>query len=416
MGLSNTNCERVMQSFNDIKKINIRNIVAFIFALRAITYIWLAFASSIYMPQYAALVNIIRIISVIIGPLYLLSNRYTDREYLAYLLPVFFYWIMLVFNTYGGYEGSYLHELVSISCFLLMDKEEKIKVFKYFYVIIQICNLVSVILYACYIINLPIFNVVPFYNDGTQTSYYHQFGIFAVMGDRLYTLPRLCSIFNEPGALGTVCGLLFAATYSHSSIKEKALLIVTTICTLSMAGYILIMLSFAIHLWKKSWKYSIVILGIIIFFLMIPQIDWGNDMINAFAQRFEVTSSGLAGNDRTNSAFDIMYTQFLKSDNVLFGMGANYTEGTGTATIKLYFIQFGLLGFGLFFFMWIISAVKAAKRNKDCIVLIVVFVISLLQRPVTITNSYGYMLLFGAFSWLLSFDNTVDAINTNYGD
>lgn len=391
-----------MNNYAELKKINIKNIVALLFALRAISFVWLAFASDIYMPSYAVLVNIIRYSTILIGFAYILFSKNIKREYFIYTLPVIYYWLMLVFNTYGGYYGSYIQELICICCFLLMDEEQKIRIFKYFYIIIQICNLISLILYACYIINIPIFNVVPFYNDGIQTSYYHQFGIWAVMGDRQYSLPRLCSIFNEPGGLGTVCGLLFAATYSYSSKKEKLLLVITTICSFSMSGYIIILFSLAIHLWSKSVKYTLGIVAIIIFFLMIPKIDWGNDFLNSFAKRFEITSSGIAGNDRTNATFDSLYKSVLHSKNAIFGMGANYTEGMGTASIKSSLVQFGIVGFGIYIILWLLSVLRASKLNKNCLILVIVFSIAILQRPATFTNSYGYILLFGAISFLLN--------------
>lgn len=393
-----------MGGYAELKKINIKNIVALLFALRAISFVWLAFASDLYMPSYALIVNVIRYSTIPIGIAYVLICRNIKREYLFLTLPVIYYWFMLVLNTYGGYYGSYIQEVISICCFLLMDKEQKIKIFKYFYVIIQICNIVSLVLFVCYLINIPIFNVVPFYNDGVQTSYYHQFGIWAVMGDRLYSLPRLCSIFNEPGGLGTVCGLLFAATYPYSSKKEKALLIVTTLCTFSMAGYIIILMSLAVYLWSKSYKYTVFIVAIIIFFLMIPRIDWGNDFLNSFAQRFEITSSGIAGNDRTNSAFDALYKNVMDSKYAFFGMGANYTEGMGTASIKSSIVQFGIIGFGMYALLWGISVLKASKLNKNCVILALVFSVAILQRPATFTNSYGYVLLFGAIACLLEND------------
>lgn len=388
-----------------LNKITISDVVSLLFALRAISFVWLAFASSGEMTLLVDIVFLVRYSTVAIGPLYvLIKSRMIKKEQYLYLFPVLLFLMMHIFNTYGGYHGTYLQEAISIGSFLLFDRNDKIKVFHYFYSIVFVCSIVSIVLYILYIINVPIFKLTPYYNNGVQTSYYHSWFIFAIEGDRKYTLPRLCGIFNEPGGLGTVSGLLFASKYNELSKKEKIIWIFTVLFTFSVAGYILIMMSYALHSWKKGPKYILIFIGIIIFFLLIPHIDWRNDFLNRYAQRFAITSNGLAGNDRTNAVFNSIYDEFLHSNKVFFGMGANYSQGTGASSYKALILQFGFWGFGLYFVFWFISALNASRNNRECIVLIIVFLFSFLQRPMTITNSYGYMLLFGGMEWILEKD------------
>ena len=355
-------------------RVSITSIVAFLFALRAVTFVWLAFATDMYMPIYADIVLFIRYSTAAIGPLYVFFfSKTIERK---------------------------IQEAIAISSFLLFDKSEKIKVFRLFYYIILVCNVISLFLYILYLLRVPIFKVVFFYNDGIHSSYYNKWFIFAVLGDWLYTLPRLCGLFNEPGALGTVCGLLFAATFRYSSRIEKIILIVTAICTLSMAGFLLIIITYVIFLWGKSKKSTILVMLLLVFYLCIPYINWGNELLNSFAQRFVITSTGFAGDDRINDTFKTIYNEFLKTNNVFFGMGATYSSETGSSSYKSLILQFGFLGFGLFFALWLASVLLASKKNRNCLALVAVFIISLYQRPVTVTNSYGYMMLFGAIEWL----------------
>ena len=381
--------------------VTLNNIVALIFALRAITFVWLAFASNEYMPWLASCVLLIRYATIPIGIFYVMvKQRYTNYNNLMLLIPLIIYYFMLVFNTYGGYKGSYIHELITIGCFLLMDREEKIRVFRLFYKIILIANLIAIFVYLVYIANLPIgFSTVPFFNDGVQTSYYKRFLIFAVM-DSGYSMPRLCGIFNEPGGLGTVCGLLFAATFDYSHKWEKAVLIVSTILSLSLAGCILILTYLVFYYGKKDWRYSIIVVALIVFLIAIPYIDWGNVGINAFAQRFAFTSEGFAGDNRIKSGYNQEFSELLRGSEAFLGKGYGYTVESGTSSYKNFIMQFGIVGFGVFFIAWLIAAIKSSNRNSNCIVLLSIFLISLYQRPVTLTNSYGYVLIFGGFAWL----------------
>ena len=378
------------------------NVIAILFALRAITYIWLAFASDIYSPVYADIVMYLRYFTIIAGLAYIVfKQKGFDAKKLTLTIPVIYYYLMLVFNTYGGYQGSYIHEVISIVCFLLMNNKMKQKTFNIFYRLILVTNAISIVLYVLYMVHIRMgFISVPFYNNGVLSSYYQKFLIFAIV-DGGYSMPRLCGIFNEPGALGTVCALLFALTYQKSSLREKAILLMATLFTMSLAGFVLIIAYMVILLAQKSWKYAAIVLALIAFFFMIPQIDWGNEEINRFAKRFAITTQGLAGDDRTSLAvgFDEEYQNLLHSSEAFFGKGATYTADSGASSYKNLIMQFGILGFGIYLILWLYAALKESKGNRECVVFLLVFLISIYQRPVTIVNSYGYMLVFGGFCW-----------------
>ena len=169
---------------------------------------------------------------------------------------------------------------------------------------------------------------------------------------------------------------------------------------MSLAGVLLLFIYLIIYLAQRNWKNAVVAVGLFVFLLMIPKIDWGNSDINAFAQRFAFTASGLAGDNRTRSQFDVEFTQLLHSNEVFFGKGAAYTAESGTASYKNYIVQFGVIGFGIYILLWINSALSVAKMNKECLILLLVFLVSIYQRPVPLTNAYGYLVIFGGFLWI----------------
>lgn len=372
--------------------------VAVLFAVRAITFVWLAFSTGGYMPLYEKLILVIRYITILVGPIYLAYQGHINKKNSALLIPPFFYFLMLVINTYGGYEGSYIHELVSITFFLLMSDVMKMRVFHYFYKIIVYSCGISILLYPAILLGLPIgFKTVPFVNDGVETSVYLKWVIFGIVGDGQWGLPRLCGIFNEPGGLGTVCALLYAATYSYSKVHEKIFLLLSIILSFSVAGFLLIFVFYGLQFIRKGWKFYVP-LGVLVAFVFIaPTIDWGNEFVNNFVARFEITDEGIAGDDRVKPEFEKLYNGFLQSNDVFFGKGATYGNDMGTSSYKNLLIQFGFIGFGLYFMFWIFAMLSIAQKDKDCLILLLLFIISLYQRPVPITSSYGYVLLVGGF-------------------
>ena len=372
--------------------------VALVFAIRAITFVWLAFSAGGYMPIYEMFIAVIRYITILLGPLYLLYEGTIDRKRTKLLLPLFFYFLMLVLHTYGGYEGSYIHELVSISVFILMSEEMKMKIFTYFYKIIVYSCLVGILLYPAFILGLPIgFETVPFINDGVETSVYLKWFIWAIVGDGQWGLPRLCGIFNEPGGLGTICSLLYVAAYKYSTKFEIIIMLLAILLSFSVAGFLLVFLFYAITFMRKGWKYYVPLGLLVAFVLTAPKIDWGDEFVNNFVARFEITDEGIAGDDRVKPEFEKLYNQFLHSNDVFFGGGATYGGDMGTSSYKNLLIQFGFVGFGIYFILWLIAMLSVAKKDRDCRILLLIFIISLYQRPVPITSSYGYVLMVGGF-------------------
>lgn len=350
------------------------------------------------MPLYEVFILVIRYVTILVGPLYLIYEGTTDRKSTRLLIPLFFYFLMLVLHTYGGYEGSYIHELVSISVFILMSEEMKMKIFTYFYKIIVYSSLIGILLYPAFILGLPIgFETVPFVNDGVETSVYLKWFIWAIVGDGQWGLPRLCGIFNEPGGLGTICALLYVASYKYSTIFEKLIMLLAILLSFSVAGFLLIFIYYALTFVRKGWKFYVPLGLLVVFVLVAPSIDWGNDFVNDFVARFEITDEGLAGDDRVSPEFEKLYNNFLHSSDVFFGGGATYGGDMGTSSYKNLLIQFGFVGFGIYFILWLIAMLSVAKKDRDCRILLLIFILSLYQRPVPITSSYGYVLLVGGF-------------------
>lgn len=376
------------------------NLTIVFYSVYAIKCVWLAFASTDYFPVYYQILNVVTMGCAPLGLLTLLWQKklMIPRNFFLLLLPFIFY-SYSVFHNYREPEiATDTFTLVVVLCYILFSYDLKIKIFDLFYQIIQITNLISVIFFLLYVLHINIgFETVPYYSE-LQNFYYVKWFIFAIFKSN--TELRLCGIFNEPGALGTVCALLFIARFRYSTTWEKVLLLAAILCTFSMAGFLLIFIFAAAYLVRKNPK-NLVFLGLFIAaFLAIPNIDFRNDYLNNLAGRFAIKENGFEGNNRTKPYFDRLYLNFMQSNEKWLGYGKNYPMGVGNSSYKTYVVEYGIIGFAFWIMSWINAALRMADKNKDCLLFTAIFVISLYQRPRLIQSIYGYVLLFGGIAWI----------------
>lgn len=369
------------------------------FAVRGVSDGMLAFVNSTYAPILSLLTILMIYITLPLGFVSVYYKRLIKTQDLMLVLLPLCYLLMLIFNTYGGYSGEWITAFIAIAFFLMMTSNQKVEIYKCFYWIIQICNIISVILYLFAILKINIgFSTVEYYTGITGTIYY-KWGIFAILKQGLSQL-RLCGIFNEPGVLGTICAFLFITCKNSISRWERVLLLVTIVFSFSMAGYLLIYVYMALYLLKKDWKYIIPIamLGYALFFL--PNIDFGNETLNYLMGRFKISDTGLIGDKRYDQAFDTFYQSFIHSKKAVFGLGYGHPEASGVSTYKQLIVQFGFVGFVLYCFSMLLMSMVKSEKNINCLILVFLFMISIYQRPLAASSLYGYIVLFGGIEFI----------------
>lgn len=373
------------------------NIVIVILALRGLQDVYYAFAFSNYSPAFEKFSVFVVYSSALCGLIYILvvQRKFFINDLVLCVMPLI-YWILLIMHTNNGYRGDWMTELAAIISFCLLCKETKSLVFKWFYWLVQIQNIFAVFMYMCLLLNIDIGMTKVSYYVG-KICYYYKWGILAVFSG---SMDRLCGVFNEPGGLGTVCALLFIVTFKYNSIWEKMLLLVTIFFTFSFAGYLLVMVYFVLYIIKKNWINFCFFIPVIMLFLAIPNIDWGNDNLNELAARFEITEDGLAGDNRTTSVFERFYENFKKSGRLFWGYGIEYSFRTSVASYKTIIVRLGLIGFILIVLSWIMGGTLVAKKDKDCILLLLLFLLNMYQRPYLLSNMYGYVVLLGGMEWI----------------
>ena len=338
---------------------SIVNIAAVLYALQTLNHVWLAFNRLEYIPLFYYFTQAVGYLCVIFGMLVILVSQRirVQKTYIALLIIPFTYYFMCIFHNYGRIEAVYeeLRRLIPISMLVLFNKKLKIKIFNLTYWITQALNVLSLFMWTCYVFNINIgFERVLYYTAKSwgQGTYYIKWGIFAIWNSVSFS--RLCGVFNEPGGLGTLCALLFIARYSRSKFWEKAVLILTGIFTFSLAFYFMIFIYAALCLIKKDKRYIFLIVVLGILFVNIPDIDWGNPMLNNLAERMKITDSGVAGNNRVDNKAD---ERLMTDGKYLFGYGYG-VDISHVLSYKQLVLQFGYVGFLFMLFEWLYFALK----------------------------------------------------------
>ena len=90
-------------------------------------------------------------------------------------------------------------------------------------------------------------------------------------------------------------------------------------------------------------KSTIPVTALIATILILPTIDFGNEYVNSFVQRFAITSDGLSGDNRTWEGFDQQYDSIVNSDRKWWGAGLDYKVADGSS-YKSYIITYGYIG------------------------------------------------------------------------
>ena len=256
--------------------------------------------------------------------------------------------------------------------------------------ILRVFNLISL---PC----IPIF----YFNDAVGGYVFDNYFFFIVNTFFNTESPRFCSIFLEPGYLGTLSAfILFLNGYNVKKI-HNIFLLVGVIMSLSLAGYIILFLGYFLHVidrGKKLWPILLIISVLYGVFCVAPMINNGENYLNTLiVERLAADEEkGIAGNDRFHGQTDALYEEIQWSSDFLFGVSKRVLQvkDISGAGYKIFIIHHGVIPFVLFilFYFKIASLSYDRKRSKFAVILL--FFIFL---QATTPESYRWLIPFGLY-------------------
>lgn len=316
--------------------------------------------------------------------IFLLCGKRLSRNsgVLFYVMPILLS-VTAFFAVYSSLYEFRVSSLITILVYvslLIINDEEKIEALSLLTRLLSVITFVSLLAWA--------FNfyspILPFeyiyYGEGKgdlQNTVIKNYYLFLQLESDWNV--RFYSVFDEPGIIGTLFSfVLFGNKYDFKN-KNNVILLIGGICSLSLAFIFISALGYLIQAKKKNLK-SIILLGIFIFILVI--VFSSNDAFSKLVldRISNINDSGVES--RTSLALSVFFDDFKYSADFLLGMGTNFfsinpslREGQ---SYKIFFIEYGVLGFVLISLMYLSLSRKNIKLGFACLVL---FAFSFLQRP-----------------------------------
>jgi len=193
---------------------------------------------------------------------------------------------------------------------------------------------------------------------------------------------RFSSVFLEPGYLSIIIVFLLFINGFDLRDKRNIIYLLTIIATVSLAGYLMIIIAYIAHVLQKSRNRWLSLVG---FFLLIiissaffKEYNGGNNFINkGIIERLEYdqVTGNIAGYNRTTENFDYAFDRFWGSANIVTGYGEERQKAidSGGVGYKIYLMQYGLIG--LFLFILYLVLIAKVGNNYRSYILLLLYII-----------------------------------------
>lgn len=306
-------------------------------------------------------------------------------------------------------------------CLFTRDKDTLQQIYKYFVILFIISVLPGIFYYLLELFGISLSvgtiqssNQLAYSNSAEYTGGIigsYKLYIGAVM--RVDSNTRMSGIFDEPGLVGTVSALLLCSRgLKLKKDIQSALLLLILLFSFSFAGYLLFILYVVAYLLKNGrWKLCLFILCILIGFIVLINVDLSNTPLAGIQRRFQFTESGIMLiNNRQTSTFERGYEAFKNAGffTKMFGFGYGASSKNpyliGSSTYKLSIYNTGYFTFFCEIMFFCFGAFETMRKksvfdNWDKICLLLLFLISIYQRP-SVFYAYYFIILFGGIAYI----------------
>ncbi len=282
-----------------------------------------------------------------------------------------------------------LETVIAIMAIFMMDEKKKNLLFEKIIIIFSILVLPSMIYFVLYTIGVKLPYTILASDHPTKVlrniSYMHY--PFGLIIKAPWSIARYTGVFDEPGVVGTMAALLFAAAYRRCDKKWLILLFIEGMLSLSMAFYALLVIFVITRAFADgAFKAAGVIAVLIMAFAIFISYPFENENLKEIQGRIDITSPIFIKDNRTSSSFDLEFEKFIHEGGYSLVMGKGGTGAyeknplmLGSNSYKCLIYDLGIIGTLLYVGIFGLFA-ATRKWNKEYIPFIVVFMASIYQR------------------------------------
>lgn len=350
-----------------------RNLVGFtVFntLLSVFTYFNLAFngiGTRFLDGRIGLVVFVLYILVIFSGKRETVFNKINEGYAFAAMIAIFFMWL-LTWASSGVVENSLIIAIVQVGVFLLLNDNLKIKCFDWFvksFSFILAISLIEFIIYSMTGYGIVLYSSIV--RPGESQVILSQL-IFNLLTDSdVLSIYRFQSLCEEPGVIGTICGLLIFLTRDNKLYqKQYYIFLLAGLLSFTLAFYVL----FFIHLLNKSsFKFKYIFIFCIIIALGM---HYFGEFVNDFILLRIVGNDFSSIDNRASSDFSLQFQAALDKGDLWF---SNYNKGYNIhgAGLKMFIWRYGIISLVLLFCSYSYIFWKWAKRYKSTILKTIAF-------------------------------------------
>ena len=297
-----------------------------------------------------------------------LSQRSFSYEYFLYptlgYVMVYYYQQMVNMQNIMSYIVGLFYVYVFF-CLFRINEDTTRRFVNVITKALAVLLIVSMAGYIMYIFGFPLPSTNAEYGDNIYS--YSNYYIFLLDDRSLFTIvPRFHAVFLEPGHLGTLTTMLLVTHTGHWRKWYCIVLIVATLLTFSLAGYVMFAFAIFFNLWiqRKAVIRKAVAVILLSGAVVVGSFFYndGMNMVNQLiVMRLEMDDGKLSGDNRVTDDFQRDYESFLTSPDVLFGR--DMERVWGSTGYKVYIYDYGLFGV-LFMALFVYSSLRCVKDRR----------------------------------------------------
>jgi len=194
---------------------------------------------------------------------------------------------------------------------------------------------------------------------------------------------RLQGMYDEPGVVGTIGGLILIADQINLKKKLNIIIFIAGLMSLSLAFYVIVTIYYLMYS-KKYYKYFLVSFSIMfLIFISLPHAKQQFIEEKTIAKIGITDNFDIKGRGTVNS---VNWDNWKNSYTKEFLLGLSNTILDGSSSYKNVFIKSGYIGMLLIFIIYSLIFIKSKHQiHYHDVIFIFIFILSFIQRPYIVT-------------------------------
>lgn len=340
-----------------------------------------------YIWNNSLLVGVIYLVLGFVLSIDIIKHGHTTRRT---VVAVLFFILYLVYIFMAGLTLAGAITLLVVVLFFLLRDSRMFQLYETFSNIFAILLAISflVFVYVVYLGGfLPSLSIEPLNYSKTERYYLYPFLI--VITEYGIVLPRFMGLFDEPGVVGTLCGIILIAEHFNLRKKRNWVFLLSGISSLSFFFFLMCLAYLVVYSKPKYIIYT----GIVVISLAFVFKD--NEVIQKRVWNRFVSEEGILVDNRTSSEFEKYYDSFRASPDYFWGLGkgVGHSHNEGGNSYKQFVVDYGIIFFFLYIACFFLIAIPELKISKNLLLFSISLLGTMYQRPFIEHHTYLFLFI-----------------------